>query len=629
MNLSKLEIWNFRSIEHVSIDIGNLTSVIGENNAGKSSILRAIELFYEESIRSINEEYFFFKDQTKPIEIALTFDSLTDDEKNQKYIKHWICNDAVRIKKEIVCDAESKKYSMVLYGWQRKPVEQHFDLSQFDDFKSNIKKIVMDLGSPDYFLNDKGNVTQQSYKDGVNQHIEEGQVELGDPGWLKNPGGLKENFSSLLPRFYFVPAIRDANDESKTTQQTIFGKLISDLTNRIVSKNPKFEEVKQQLDGLKKYLNKAENGDDEDRLSEIKELEKNLSDTISENIPNSKVEIEIITPELIDLFKDTKIRLDDSLSTSIESKGHGLQRALVFAYIRAYAKTLNTITDAEGDTYRNFILGIEEPELCLHPNGQRKMLNVLENISLHDQVVFCTHSNFFANMFDYNNIVIVRRNNNGPCESYQYRGDIFEAEEPEVKKRLKKVFRYLSFFDLSRSELFFSKKVVLVEGDTEKFIIPFWASRLALVDKKYDFSSSNISVIECGGKTNLHIFMRVLNKFSIPYVVIHDIDPINFAEDKPGKSNTEKQKLRMFHENAFINNAIDENIGKIIQINPELETVIDVSKTQAKKEGKVAASFFKYEEVDTNDYHENVLAIIDSIINWQHETSSIEIQSEQ
>jgi len=625
MKLSKLEIWNFRSIEHVEIDIGELTSIIGENNSGKSSILKAIELFYLESVRPVNEEYFFFKDQTKPIEIALTFDRLTDDEKKQKYIKHWICNDAVRIKKVVKFNAETNKYSMQLYGWQKKPVEQHFDLSQFDDFKSNIKKIVKQFKLPKYFFNEKGNVTQQSYKEGVRKHIEAGQVQFGTPDWLKNPGGLKENFSSLLPRFYFVPAIRDANDESKTTQQTIFGKLISDLTNRIISKNPKFEEVKQQLDGLEKYLNRGEDGDDTNRLQEIKELEKNLSDIISENIPNSKVEIEIITPELLDLFKDTKISLNDSLSTSIESKGHGLQRALVFAYIRAYAKTLNAIADGENKTYKNFILGIEEPELCLHPNGQRKMLNVLENISAHDQVIFCTHSNFFANMFDYKNIVILRRDNNEPCTAFQYKGDIFEAEEPKDKKRLKKVFRYLSLFDLSRSELFFSKQVVLVEGDTEKFIIPFWASRLAMKDKKYDFSAKNISVIECGGKTNLHIFMRVLNKFSIPYIVIHDVDPIDFPEDKPEKTDKEKQQLRMFHENRFIQRALDDRVGKIIQINPELETVIDVSKSQAKKEGKVAASYLKYDDLDIEEYHHNILAIIESILAWEHDTSSIVI----
>lgn len=175
--------------------------------------------------------------------------------------------------------------------------------------------------------------------------------------------------------------------------------------------------------------------------------------------------------------------------------------------------------------------------------------------------------------------------------------------------------------------MFFSKRVVLVEGDTEKFIIPFWASQLALTDKKYDLSASNISVVECGGKTNLHVFMRVLNKFSIPYVVIHDADPIDFPEDKPEKTDEEKQRLRMFRENAFIEGAIQEGVGKVIKIDPELETIIDVSKSQAKREGKVAASFFKYEEMDTNDYPQDVLTIIDSIIEWTHPESSIVIQN--
>lgn len=419
-----------------------------------------------------------------------------------------------------------------------------------------------------------------------------------------------------------MPAVRDANDESKTTQQTIFGKLITDLTNRIISKNPQFEEVKKQIEGLQKYLNKSPEGDDQSRLQEIKDLEKNLSEAVSDNIPNSKVEIEIVTPELIDLFKDTKIKLDDSLSTTIESKGHGLQRALVFAYIRAYAKTLNTIEGRE-EEYKNFILGVEEPELCLHPNGQRKMMSVLSNISRYDQVVMCTHSSFFVNMFDYKNIVIVKRENNGPTSSFQYKGDIFEAEDAESKRRLRKVFRYLSLFDLSRSELFFGKKVVLVEGDTEKFIIPFWASRMAKVDKKYDFSATNTSVVECGGKSNIHIFMRVFNKFRIPYIVIHDIDPIDFPMDKPDKTDKEKQELRMFRENEFIKKALDPGVGKIVQINPELEDVIGVSRSQADKEGKVGAAYFKYENMEIETYPCEVKQILDLISAWEIEDDAI------
>lgn len=625
MKLKQIEIDKFRSIDHISIEIGNLAILIGENNAGKTSILKALELFFQDSVRGINEEYFYFKNQNQPISISLTYDRLTEYERNQKYLKHWILKDSIKVKKVIEWDNQSQKYKMTLFGWQAKPKEVHFDLSRFDEYKPKIKEIIDDNRLPEYFKMDTGKVTQKSYKEGVLRHIEEGKVEFGDPGWENNPGGYKEVFSDLLPRFYLVPAVKDAQDESKTTQQTMLGKLISDLTNRIISKNPKFDDVKKQIEGLKKYLNKSEEGDDSERLQEIKDFEETLSSIIDENMPGTKVGIEIVTPELVDLFKDTKITLDDALPTSIDSKGHGLQRALIFAYIRAYAKTISAIEREEESFTRNFILAIEEPELYLHPNGQRKMMNVLRNISIKDQVLACTHSNFFVDMYEYQNIIIVNRDNSGPTNVFQVTDEIFKAEDEESRRRLKKTFRYLSLFDLSRSEMFFSKKVVLVEGDTEKFIVPFWASRLAQKDKKYDFSSNNICVIECGGKTNLHIFMRVLNKFKIPYVVIHDIDPIDFPEDKEDKTDQEKSKLRMFEENNFIEKTLDPKYGHIIRINPELEIVIEISKSQAEKHGKIGAAFFKYDEMDVNEYPSEVIKMLDLILNWQEENNIIEM----
>ncbi|GAI80787.1 unnamed protein product [marine sediment metagenome] len=132
-------------------------------------------------------------------------------------------------------------------------------------------------------------------------------------------------------------------------------------------------------------------------------------------------------------------------------------------------------------------------------------------------------------------------------------------------------------------------------------------------------------MIECGGKTNIHIFMRVLNKFKIHYVVIHDIDPIDFPEDKENKTDQEKAKLRMFKENDFINRTLDIKCGRIIKIKPELETVIGISKNQAEKQGKIGAAFFKFDEIDVDNYSDEIIKILDLIINWQEESNIIEI----
>ena len=158
----------------------------------------------EESVRSIDEECFCFKDCSFPIALTLAYDRLEEAETNHPILRNWIYNGAIKVKKVIQLDANSGKYTMQFFGWQAKPTEEHFDLSRFDDYKANLKKLVDEKNLPDYFKTDKGTVTQTSYRDGVKQHIEKGLAAMGEPGWVPNPGGYKEVFGSLLPRFYLV-----------------------------------------------------------------------------------------------------------------------------------------------------------------------------------------------------------------------------------------------------------------------------------------------------------------------------------------------------------------------------------------------------------------------------------------
>jgi len=59
MRISKVEIESFKTIESLSFELERIAVLIGENNAGKSNILRAIDLFFEDSVRGISEEYFY------------------------------------------------------------------------------------------------------------------------------------------------------------------------------------------------------------------------------------------------------------------------------------------------------------------------------------------------------------------------------------------------------------------------------------------------------------------------------------------------------------------------------------------------------------------------------------------
>jgi CRISPR-associated exonuclease Cas4 len=80
-------------------------------------------------------------------------------------------------------------------------------------------------------------------------------------------------------------------------------------------------------------------------------------------------------------------------------------------------------------------------------------------------------------------------------------------------------FRALTEFDTQRSELFLARAVVLVEGRTEQLVFPLVFQALG-----HDADREGISIVECGGKGNLLLFVRVCQAARIPYVVVHDSD---------------------------------------------------------------------------------------------------------
>jgi len=141
-----------------------------------------------------------------------------------------------------------------------------------------------------------------------------------------------------------------------------------------------------------------------------------------------------------------------------------------------------------------------------------------------------------------------------------------------------------------RGELFFAKRVILVEGETEKALLPFLAKTLGRFDP-------DVSVIDCGSKFNLALYIRILNAFRIPYLVIHDEDPL--PDPIPGDWPDDKRKARrkVFNENTAIQEHVDPALGAIEVLSPDFEGVSGVSRTQAEKKGKPIAALDHFSTV--------------------------------
>jgi hypothetical protein len=202
------------------------------------------------------------------------------------------------------------------------------------------------------------------------------------------------------------------------------------------------------------------------------------------------------------------------------------------------------------------VLLIEEPELYLRPQAQRYLYRLLREFSLAgNQVIYSTHSPAFLNVTRMDELVFVERRPRGT-----------RALQPEPVSA-DEDFRVMTEFDAARSELFLACAVVLVEGLTEKLVLPFVFSALG-----HDVDREAISIVECGGKPNIPLFARICRATGIPFVIVHDSD--------------RKTSGRLVAAERALNALIAETAGeeRVIVLDPDFEAVAGLAGRRHKPE---------------------------------------------
>jgi putative ATP-dependent endonuclease of OLD family len=169
-------------------------------------------------------------------------------------------------------------------------------------------------------------------------------------------------------------------------------------------------------------------------------------------------------------------------------------------------------------------LAIEEPEAHLHPHLQRRIYrNYLEvrgkikEAQPARNIILTTHSPNIASVAPLKNVVVLRHVVGQSHTDGRSLHDIPLAD-PEIED----LERYM---DATRGELFFSKGVILVEGDSEKYLLPTLARLHA---PEFDLDEFGITVCSISG-TNFSPYVKLLGPKGLrcPFVILTDFDPIN------------------------------------------------------------------------------------------------------
>jgi putative ATP-dependent endonuclease of the OLD family len=155
------------------------------------------------------------------------------------------------------------------------------------------------------------------------------------------------------------------------------------------------------------------------------------------------------------------------------------------------------------------VLLIEEPELFLRPQAQRYLYRLLRRFADNgNQVLYSTHEPAFLNVGRLEEVALVEHRPG--AGTVVFHPEALPAEES---------FRAVSELDAERAELFLGRAALLVEGRTEKLSLPFVFRALG-----YDADREAITIVDCGGKPNIPLFIRVCHAARVPCVAIHDRD---------------------------------------------------------------------------------------------------------
>jgi putative ATP-dependent endonuclease of the OLD family len=513
LKLKYLRIVNLRSIEDLEIDLYDFTSLIGPNNCGKSTIIRAIEILLNQSKPSIDEWRKGYENQD--IIIEGLFVDIEDWERSAPGVAGLVNDGKIHLRLRAFINSENKVET--IYEAFIKQYEITGWADRWSDVDEAIREIAVTVG-----VEDGNNWRTKANKEKVREAVLAMNPELAvlvGEDWTSENISIAAALKQALPKAVIIPAVKDASDEIKPTNATIFGALLNQIILPAIQSMDEYQDLKRIVDSISNKLSsEADEG-----IPIIKELTDEITTRMS-SIIESKIKVTMSTPDT-DKFvgSNTTLLMDDGTETTIERQGHGAQRSLIFALIEVLANRASILQEQE--RVKSTILLFEEPELYLHPHLMIRLKNALKSISEKDQwqVIISTHSPFLVDVVDNPMSLVIlnrRSSTDAPYKNQLQHNPFNDSETAEDEKA---ALRASLDFHPTVSQAFFAKRVVLVEGDTELALFNH-ANKLhehfGISEEIYN----NTTIVSCGGKWTIVPFAKLLNAFQIPFRIVHDCD---------------------------------------------------------------------------------------------------------
>lgn len=513
MHLAHVTIENFRAHSSTQLPLPQLGCFIGENNAGKSSVLHAIQFVLEDKKFSAED----FRDPDLPASVTLRIEEIDEEDLRRVGDTHRervrdMLNDGVLTIVRMQ-EPEGKAESKYLKLGPSDPAWSYDTLTSTikGKQKAQLREAAVELlPLMDDVLGNSP--TQTDVKNAWGQLVEQLPPEELAETPTPYTTGIGQAVKPLLPSVIYIEAVKDASVEAKSTGTSAFSKLLELLFNEV---EDQFSDINQQFRSVYQKLNRSLNADGlevDDRLEAVRHIESTIEGFVQASFPGVSLRMDVPAPTLSMLLSGAVLRVDDGHEGPVASKGDGLKRNVLFAILRAYTNIRSTGLNDEtrSDAPRpSYVLLFEEPELYLHPRAQRQLMAALGTFSNEHQVLVTTHSPGFFRP-GTQGFARLQKTDSGvsahPVDLTIGHRDAYQIVQHE-----------------NNEAAFFAQRVVLVEGDSDTFTYPHLAK---LFTPDWDDVDRNIMFVKIEGKGNISRYREFFSSFHIPIHVITDLDAL-------------------------------------------------------------------------------------------------------
>ena len=499
MILEEVRIKNFRGYRtETIIPISNLTAFIGKNDVGKSSILEALEIFFNNTLIVCEREDLNINANSNQIEITCIFgefpeEIIIDAASPTNLSNEYLLNENSKLEiKKVFQATTTKPKEKVFIICNHPSVENAADLLELK--KTELKARANSLSTP-----------QANYNGNINSSIRQAiwssfdDLQRTRTELLVDKEDTKKLYSTLekyLPIYALFQSDRQSKDDDKEVTDPMklaVQQALSELTNEI-------EHIKNEV--RNRAIDTANR-----TLAKLKEMSPELAEEL---IPEFKTE-----PKFDSQFKLT-IKSEDNIP--VNKRGSGVRRLILLNFFRAEAERLRN--QHQGN---QIIFAFEEPETSQHPDHQEMLIQAFKELSNtgNSQIILTTHTPALASFLPLDSLRFIEKTIDDRS---------VELGTNEVFEKIAQTLGVLAD-PIGKN----ATALLLIEGKSDVSFINHTAEQLKNAGYiSHTFQEKRIALVPIGGCGNLKHWqtLRLVEQFQIPYCVLLDSDKGTNEEQK-------------------------------------------------------------------------------------------------